>query len=289
MPPSHSLSPPPCSLSLWGYSVTVVIPKISGPNASYFNLLVSQCENASVSIIRSEPPSSYSSLLTPKTRIIDAVFGFSASGPPRAPFDKIIPLLHSTPNSVLSVDIPSGWDVDGGDVAGTGFEPDVLVSLTAVKEGARNFEGRHFVGGRFLYGGLGSKYGISMPPYDGQEQVYELEGTRQRRDDKIVVYVTAPSEEVAEGISEALVGGELAACVNITPGIRSIYKWQGKVESDGEVMMMVKSRRSLFKDIEAKVKELHPYDTPEIIAVDIKDGSREYLDWIDESVLKKTL
>jgi periplasmic divalent cation tolerance protein len=54
-------------------------------------------------------------------------------------------------------------------------------------------------------------------------------------------------------------------------------------------MMMVKSRRSLFKDIEAKVKELHPYDTPEIIAVDIKDGSREYLDWIDESVLKKTL
>jgi len=65
-----------------------------------------------------------------------------------------------------------------------------------------------------------------------------------------------------------------------------VYKWQGKVEKDDEVLMMVKSRRFLFKDIEAEVKKLHPYDTPELIVVDIKAGSKEYLDWIDESVVK---
>ena len=149
-----------------------------------------------------------------------------------------------------------------------------------------------------------------MPPYENQDQVYEI--TSPTKDDKIVVYITAPSSEVAEEISSALVSEELAACVNITPGIKSVYKWQGAIEKvrnssskgrgimipdqnspvarlcsqDAEVLMMVKSRKHLFKDIETKVKNLHPYDTPELIVVDIKDGSREYLDWIDESVRK---
>lgn len=271
-------------LALWGYDVTVVIPKVGGKNADYFKLLMKQCSNAKVKLVEEEPSGSYLSLVTPRTNIVDAVFGFSASGPPRSPYDKIVPLLHTTPNKVLSVDIPSGWNVDEGDVNGTGFQPDVLVSLTAVKEGAKEFKGRHFVGGRFLYDDIGEKYGIAMPPYENQDQVYEI--TRPANNDKIVVYITAPSSEVAEEISSALVSEELAACVNITPGIKSVYKWQGAIEKDAEVLMMVKSRKHLFKDIETKVKDLHPYDTPELIVVDIKDGSREYLDWIDESVRK---
>ena len=137
------------------------------------------------------------------------MFGFSASGPPRAPYDKIVPLLHKTSNKVLSVDIPSGWDVDEGDVTGGGFVPDVLVSLTAIKEGSKSFGGRHFVGGRFLYDSTGEKFGIEMPPYANEEQVYEL--TPPEHDDKIVVYITAPNSEVAERISTSLVNNEVRA------------------------------------------------------------------------------
>ena len=81
---------------------------------------------------------------------MDAIFGFSFSGPIRAPFDEALPLLIKSKLPIISVDIPSGWNVEKGDDQNTGFVPDVLVSLTAPKEGVRGFKGRHFLGGRFV-------------------------------------------------------------------------------------------------------------------------------------------
>ena len=86
--------------------------------------------------------------------VLDAIFGFSFKGPIRAPFDSALPLIKSSKLPIVSVDIPSGWDVEQGDVDGVGLNPDVLVSLTAPKSGVRAFTGRHFLGGHFV-----SKYG----------------------------------------------------------------------------------------------------------------------------------
>jgi NAD(P)H-hydrate epimerase len=82
--------------------------------------------------------------------ILDAIFGFSFKGPIRAPFDSALPMLSASGLPIVSVDIPSGWDVEAGNDAGFGLNPDVLVSLTAPKEGVRTFRGQHFLGGRFV-------------------------------------------------------------------------------------------------------------------------------------------
>jgi NAD(P)H-hydrate epimerase len=82
--------------------------------------------------------------------ILDAIFGFSFKGPIRAPFDSALPMLSTSGLPIVSVDIPSGWDVEAGNEAGVGLNPDVLVSLTAPKEGVRLFRGQHFLGGRFV-------------------------------------------------------------------------------------------------------------------------------------------
>ena len=82
--------------------------------------------------------------------ILDAIFGFSFHPPVRPPFDSALPLIAKSGKPIVSVDIPSGWDVEKGDVGGTRLDPDVLVSLTAPKEGVRTFRGRHFLGGRFV-------------------------------------------------------------------------------------------------------------------------------------------
>lgn len=82
--------------------------------------------------------------------ILDAVFGFSFQPPVRSPFDKLLPLLNDSRRPIVSVDIPSGWDVEKGDNLGVGLKPDVLISLTAPKEGVKGFTGRHFLGGRFV-------------------------------------------------------------------------------------------------------------------------------------------
>lgn len=82
--------------------------------------------------------------------ILDAIFGFSFKPPVRAPFDTALPLLSSSGLPIVSVDIPSGWDVEKGNAEGVGLNPDVLISLTAPKEGVTGFKGRHFLGGRFV-------------------------------------------------------------------------------------------------------------------------------------------
>lgn len=100
-----------------------------------------------------EPSQSVDSLrdaLSSSDVILDAIFGFSFKGPVRAPFDAALPLLSESKLPIVSVDIPSGWDVEQGNAEGVGLDSDVLVSLTAPKEGVKAFKGRHFLGGRFV-------------------------------------------------------------------------------------------------------------------------------------------
>lgn len=101
--------------------------------------------------------------------------------------------------------------------------------------------------------------------------------------DNIVVLITAPTEEAAAEIARTIVGERLAACANIIKGVRSIYRWEGAVQDDPEVLMVVKTQASLFDALEKRVRELHPYTVPEIIALPIVSGSQPYLDWIADS------
>ena len=95
-----------------------------------------------------------------------------------------------------------------------------------------------------------------------------------------VVMVTVPHREAGEKIAEALVVERLAACVNIVPGIFSIYRWQGKVEREPEVLLVIKTRRALVEDLTRRVRELHPYTVPEVIALPVAAGSEAYLNWL---------
>lgn len=100
--------------------------------------------------------------------------------------------------------------------------------------------------------------------------------------ENIVVFITASTEDEAVLIARALVETRLAGCVNIIRNIRSIYSWQGKIEDETEVLMVVKTRKSLFESLTEKVKGLHSYSVPEIIALPITDGSEAYLEWLTE-------
>lgn len=99
----------------------------------------------------------------------------------------------------------------------------------------------------------------------------------------IVIFVTAKDEGQANKIAEKLVAEKLVACANVVPGIRSIFRWQGKVDQAEEVLLVLKSRRRHFPLIVKTVKALHSYDVPEIIALPIVEGNKDYLNWITES------
>jgi periplasmic divalent cation tolerance protein len=101
----------------------------------------------------------------------------------------------------------------------------------------------------------------------------------------VLILVTVSSLQEGEKIGEALVKEGLAACTNLVPGIQSIFRWKGEICREGEVLMLIKSNESLFDELQYRVKELHSYDVPEIIALPIILGSLEYLKWVDE-VLK---
>jgi periplasmic divalent cation tolerance protein len=99
--------------------------------------------------------------------------------------------------------------------------------------------------------------------------------------DKIVVLTTCDSEMLAEQLARHLVELRLAACVNILPRARSIYRWQEKIEDAGEWVLLIKSRRDLFAALRAEIQRLHTYEIPEVIAIPIVDGSEAYLGWLD--------
>lgn len=130
--------------------------------------------------------------------VLDAIFGFSFKPPVRAPFDEVLPLLTRSKLPIVSVDIPSGWDVEGGRPSdslpgsdGSGekkvdaLDPDVLISLTAPKEGVRKYRGRHFLGGRFVPKGLDEKFELNLPEYPGTDLIVELPTPPDNRANKL--------------------------------------------------------------------------------------------------------
>jgi periplasmic divalent cation tolerance protein len=105
-------------------------------------------------------------------------------------------------------------------------------------------------------------------------------GSTPLPEDFIAVLVTVPNEEVATTLARALVGEKLVACVNILPGVRSIYAWQGEMCDESELLCVLKTRRALFSAVEDRVLDLHPYQVPEIIALPLALGHSPYLGWL---------
>lgn len=99
-------------------------------------------------------------------------------------------------------------------------------------------------------------------------------------DQPSIVYTTFPDESCAREISRALVGEGLAACVNLFPGMRSIYRWEGAVEEAGEIAAIVKTRRALASRVEERIRALHPYDTPAILHLAVEKAEAETLKWL---------
>lgn len=95
-----------------------------------------------------------------------------------------------------------------------------------------------------------------------------------------VIYCTVPNEFNANLIATTLVEENLAACVNILPSVTSVYKWEGIIQTDNEMLLIIKTQEEKFEALEAKIKELHEYTVPEIIALPIVEGSEEYQNWI---------
>ena len=102
--------------------------------------------------------------------------------------------------------------------------------------------------------------------------------------DKVLVLTTAGSEAEAQKIAKQVVERRLAACVNIVPRIQSVYRWEGKVETAEEFLLIIKTTRTRGADVQAAIRELHSYDLPECIVISMEGGSSKYLKWIEESV-----
>lgn len=95
-----------------------------------------------------------------------------------------------------------------------------------------------------------------------------------------VVFVTAPEAKVGSEIARALVESRLAACVNLVPGVSSLYRWEGEVQEDSEVLLVIKTQQSRCAELAERIEQLHPYDVPEVLALPVNGGSESYLSWL---------
>lgn len=102
-------------------------------------------------------------------------------------------------------------------------------------------------------------------------------------DEILLAYSTFPDAETARQVAEQIVAEHLAACANILPNVHSIYHWQGKLETSAETMALFKTTKDRFAEFQARLKTLHPYKVPEIVATPLADGLPEYLRWVSES------
>jgi periplasmic divalent cation tolerance protein len=98
--------------------------------------------------------------------------------------------------------------------------------------------------------------------------------------DTLLILCTCPDGESAARIARVLVEERLAACVNRVPGLTSVYRWQGEIHEDSEVLLLIKTRSELFESLRARLVALHPYDVPEVIAFDIAASHAPYLEWL---------
>jgi periplasmic divalent cation tolerance protein len=99
----------------------------------------------------------------------------------------------------------------------------------------------------------------------------------------VVALTTFPADKDAEAFAKTLVDERLAACVNILPKMRSVYTWKGVTESADECQLVIKTTRARIAELEARIKQLHPYDVPEFVVLRIEEGSHAYLTWLAES------
>ncbi|NJM12108.1 MAG: divalent-cation tolerance protein CutA [Synechococcaceae cyanobacterium SM1_2_3] len=99
----------------------------------------------------------------------------------------------------------------------------------------------------------------------------------------LLILCTCPDPATAERIAQTVVSERLAACVNIVPGLTSIYRWQGQIEHQSELLLLIKTREAIYPLLETRIRELHPYETPEIISLSILAGSAPYLDWLADN------
>jgi len=177
-------------LGMFGYKPTIWIPKVGSKDI--YKRLHTQCTNMHIPTLPAsnedrdsklaENENTLSTALASSDVVLDAIFGFSFKPPARAPFDAALELIARSGLPIVSVDIPSGWDVERGEPVSDSqggqavavLYPDVLLSLTAPKEGVRRFVGRHFLGGRFVPKSLEEKYELNLPPYPGFAQIVEL-------------------------------------------------------------------------------------------------------------------
>ena len=106
--------------------------------------------------------------------------------------------------------------------------------------------------------------------------------------DKIVVLSTCDSEEQAARLARHLVEQRLAACVNILPGARSVYRWKEQIEDAAEWLLVIKSRRDLFSPIRTELGKMHTYEVPELLALPVVEGSESYLAWLDRELRRRT-
>jgi len=98
--------------------------------------------------------------------------------------------------------------------------------------------------------------------------------------DALVVLTTLPSADAAAALAKTVVDERLAACANILPPLRSVYRWQDKIQDEPEVLVLFKTQRALFDRLRARIVELHPYELPEVVALPVEQGHPAYLDWI---------
>ncbi|MFH1329012.1 MAG: divalent-cation tolerance protein CutA [Candidatus Bathyarchaeota archaeon] len=114
-------------------------------------------------------------------------------------------------------------------------------------------------------------------------QILSEQKSSEKNANFIIIFTTTPTPEDAEKIGSELVNLKLAACVSIINNVKSFYRWEGKVEKATENILLVKTRKELFDKVANQVRRLHPYELPEIIAVQIVTGSEQYLRWLGES------
>jgi periplasmic divalent cation tolerance protein len=98
--------------------------------------------------------------------------------------------------------------------------------------------------------------------------------------DAMLVLTTLPNADAAGEMAKSLVEEKLAACANIFPAVRSLYRWQGKIQDENEVLVLLKTRQEHFERLKSRILELHPYEVPEVLAIPVEQGYQAYLEWL---------